>query len=100
MTTSTPGQPDSGTPAHSGTPTHSGTHADSAEPIPRVPGLLGDKVELTPEEVRWGRVERKRERIRAEIERNRAGDHRIPTWAMAAALGLILLAWLILLITS
>jgi len=99
MTTSTPGQPDAGTPAEP-LGHQPAERIQPAEPIPRVPGLLGDKVELTPEEVRWGRVERKRERIRAEIERNRAGGHRVPTWAMAAALGLILLAWLILLITS
>jgi hypothetical protein len=41
----------------------------------------------------WGRVERKRERIRAEIGRNRAGGHKIPTWVLAAVLLLFLAGW-------
>ncbi|MEV4344687.1 hypothetical protein AB0J83_09445 [Actinoplanes sp. NPDC049596] len=46
------------------------------------------------------RAGRKRERIRAEIHRNRAGGHRIPTWLLAAILGVILLGWLYLIVTS
>ncbi|MFF5288155.1 hypothetical protein [Paractinoplanes globisporus] len=53
-----------------------------------------DKPERTAEDVLWGRVQRKRDRIRAEIQRNRAGGHKIPTWAMAAVLGAALLGWL------
>jgi hypothetical protein len=53
-----------------------------------------DKPERTAEDVLWGRVQRKRDRIRAEIQRNRAGGHKIPTWAMAAVLGAVLLGWL------
>jgi len=49
---------------------------------------------------RWARVERRRDKIRAEIERNREGGHKVPTWALAAILGLVLLAWLLLIITS
>ncbi|MET0425521.1 MAG: hypothetical protein ABW046_16745 [Actinoplanes sp.] len=56
--------------------------------------------ERTSEDVAWGRVQRKRERIAAEIRRNRAGGHKIPTWALAAVLGLVLAGWLFLLITS
>jgi hypothetical protein len=44
--------------------------------------------EHTAEDVAWGRVQRKQEKIRAEIERNRAGGHRVPTWALAALLGI------------
>ena len=58
------------------------------------------KPERSVEDVMWGRVERKRERIRAEIQRNRAGGHKIPTWVMAAILGLLLAGWLYLIITS
>ncbi|MEU8818927.1 hypothetical protein [Actinoplanes sp. NPDC048796] len=46
------------------------------------------------------RVDRKRERIRAEIQRNRAGGHRLPTWVLAAVLGVILLGWAYLILTS
>lgn len=54
--------------------------------------------ERTAEDVAWGRVQRKRERIRAEIRRNRAGGHKIPTWVLAAVLALVLLGWLWLLL--
>ena len=56
--------------------------------------------ERSAEDVLWQRVDRKRDRIRAEIQRNRAGGHRVPTWVLAAALGLIVLAWLALIVTS
>jgi len=59
-----------------------------------------DQPERTAEDVVWGRVARKRERIYAEIRRNREGGHKIPTWVLAAILGLVLLGWLWLIVTS
>lgn len=59
-----------------------------------------DKRERTIEDVMWARVARRRARIRAEIQRNRAGGHRVPTWVLAAVLGVILAGWLYLIITS
>ena len=59
-----------------------------------------EKRERTVEDVMWGRVDRKRDRIRAEIVRNRASGHRIPTWAMAVVLGLLLLGWAYLIFTN
>ena len=59
-----------------------------------------EKPERTAEDVRWVRVERKRERIRSEIERNRAGGHKVPTWVLGAVLGLVVLAWVVLIIVS
>jgi hypothetical protein len=56
--------------------------------------------ERTHSQVLWGRAQRKRDRIRAEIARNRAGGHRVPTWALAAVLAVILAGWLWLLVTS
>ncbi len=58
----------------------------------------GEKRERTFEDVMWGRVERKRDKIRREIERNRQGGHKIPTWVLAAILGLLLLGWLYLIL--
>lgn len=52
--------------------------------------------ERSAADVRWSRINRKRDRIRAEIRRNREGGHRIPTWVMAAVLGVILLGWIYL----
>ncbi|WP_433287801.1 hypothetical protein [Micromonospora sp. CA-244673] len=46
------------------------------------------------EKLNW--VERRREKIRAEIERNRRGEFAVPTWVLAAALVLIVVAWLAL----
>jgi hypothetical protein len=59
-----------------------------------------EKVERSLDDVRWGRVERKRDRIRAEVQRNRSGGHRVPTWVLAVVLGLFLLGWLYLMATS
>jgi hypothetical protein len=56
----------------------------------------GEKPERSAEDVMWGRVERRRERIRAQVSHARTGQHRVPTWLMAAVLGLILLGWLFL----
>jgi len=38
-----------------------------------------------PQDVR-GRVDRRRDTIVAEIERNRRGEHRVPTWVLALVL--------------
>ncbi|GHJ54853.1 hypothetical protein Nm8I071_41600 [Nonomuraea sp. TT08I-71] len=46
------------------------------------------------EKLNW--IERRREKIRAEIERNRRGEYTVPTWVLAVALVLILGAWLAL----
>ncbi|MFI7603115.1 hypothetical protein [Actinoplanes sp. NPDC049681] len=56
----------------------------------------GEKPERTFEDVMWGRVERRREKIRSQVARNRQGGHKIPTWVLAAVLGLLLLGWLYL----
>jgi hypothetical protein len=37
--------------------------------------------------------QRRREKMVAEIERNRAGGHRVPTWVMALALVAMVAAW-------
>jgi hypothetical protein len=56
--------------------------------------------ERSAEDVAWGRLERRRERIRAEIHRNRQGGHRLPTWVLAAILGAVLIAWIYLIATA
>ncbi len=47
-----------------------------------------------------GYLERRREKIRAEIQRNRRGDHTVPTWVMALALVLMVGAWVWLVVSS
>lgn len=56
--------------------------------------------ERSEPEVRWRRLERRRERIRLQLQRDRAGDHRIPTWVLVAILGLLLAGWAYLLVTA
>jgi hypothetical protein len=77
------------------------TEKPGQQPAAHVEGPDGaERPELDAADVRWGRVQRKQVRIRAEIERNRAGGHKVPTWALAALLGLVILAWVILVIAS
>ena len=64
------------------------------------PGQPTDPSERSAEDVSWGRLERRRERIRAEIQRNRQGGHRIPTWVLAALLGVVLVGWIYLISVS
>lgn len=60
-----------------------------------------EKPERSFEDVMWGRLERKRARIRAEVKRNReGGPHTVPTWVLVAVLALLLLGWLYLLFTG
>ncbi|MGR6320297.1 hypothetical protein Q2K19_24380 [Micromonospora soli] len=46
------------------------------------------------EKLNW--IDRRREKIRAEIERNRRGEHRVPTWVLAVTLIIIVGVWLAL----
>ncbi|MFC4147713.1 hypothetical protein ACFO0M_15760 [Micromonospora mangrovi] len=46
------------------------------------------------EKLNW--MDRRREKIRVEVERNRRGEYTVPTWVLAAALILIVGAWLAL----
>ncbi|MDP9795701.1 hypothetical protein J2S43_004213 [Catenuloplanes nepalensis] len=39
------------------------------------------------------RFERRRERIVAEVQANRRGEYRVPTWVYAAILGVIVVGW-------
>lgn len=45
-------------------------------------------------------TERRRQKIRAEIERNRRGEYTVPTWVLALALAAIVLAWAALVILA
>jgi hypothetical protein len=54
----------------------------------------------TPAERRRSLVERRREKIAAEIERNRRGDHSVPTWVLVVALVVVVAAWLVLILLA
>ncbi|MDG4801115.1 hypothetical protein [Micromonospora sp. WMMD980] len=66
---------------------------DTSEPQGRERGQTsGRERDGGTEKLNW--IDRRREKIRAELERNRRGDHRIPTWAMVVALVVIVVAWI------
>ncbi|MDI6100127.1 hypothetical protein QLQ12_16105 [Actinoplanes sp. NEAU-A12] len=54
--------------------------------------------ETSEPEVRMGRYARRRERVYRQIERDRAGGHKIPTWVLALILVLFLGGWLYLIL--
>ena len=54
---------------------------------------LPDPIERTDSEARLNRMDRRREKIRAEIQHNREGNHRVPTWLLALILVLLLGGW-------
>ena len=56
--------------------------------------------DYTPTEARRSWVDRRRDRIVAEIQRNRRGEYRVPTWALAAVLLAFVAAWALLIILS
>ncbi|WP_431931251.1 hypothetical protein [Micromonospora sp. RP3T] len=65
---------------------------DTSEPQGRGRGQTsGRERDGGAEKLNW--IDRRREKIRAEIARNRRGDHKVPTWAMAVALVVIVAAW-------
>ncbi|MEH1015143.1 hypothetical protein V6U90_18760 [Micromonospora sp. CPCC 206060] len=41
-------------------------------------------------------IERRRQKIREEVERNRRGEYKVPTWVLALALVLMVGGWLAL----
>jgi hypothetical protein len=51
-----------------------------------------------PRRVRQGWLERRRERVIAEIERNRRGEYRVPTWVLVVTLLAFLAGWAALII--
>jgi hypothetical protein len=57
-----------------------------------------DRPERGAERQNW--VERRREKIRAEIDRNRRGEYTVPTWVLAVALVVIVGGWLALIFLS
>jgi hypothetical protein len=50
-------------------------------------------IEHTNEEMRHGYLQRKRQKISEEIERNRRGEYTVPTWVLALALVVLVAGW-------
>ncbi|GAA3922833.1 hypothetical protein [Actinoplanes auranticolor] len=67
---------------------------------PGVQHPTGQKPAEPVEDRKPSLVERRRERIRAEVQQARNGDHRVPTWVLTTILIVIVVAWLALIITA
>jgi len=52
----------------------------------------------TPAQVRESWLLRRRQKIREEIERNRRGEYKVPTWVLAALLVAIVLGWVLFIV--
>jgi fatty acid desaturase len=52
------------------------------------------------DERRPGFIQRRRDKFVAEIQRNRAGDHRVPTWVLALALFTLVALWAAVIVFS
>nr|WP_090800853.1 hypothetical protein [Asanoa ishikariensis] len=51
--------------------------------------------ETRPEVIRQGWLQKRQQKVRDEIDRNRRGDYKVPTWVMAALLVALVAAWLL-----
>ena len=59
-----------------------------------------DATAYTRRQVREGWLGRRRRKIKEEIERNRRGEYRVPTWALVLILLVFLAAWAALVFLS
>jgi hypothetical protein len=67
------------------------------EPDQPTPAVGGDD---SSSEVHLTRAQRRRQKMAAEIQRNRQGGHRVPTWALALLLIVLVGGWLLLVLTA
>jgi hypothetical protein len=56
--------------------------------------------ERTPDAVRQSWANRRRDKIVAEIQRNRRGEYAVPTWVLAVVLALLVAGWVVLVALS
>jgi hypothetical protein len=66
-------------------------HVDSRGGVPMPPLFGGKQARRSPYDVHYARVNKRRDKIVAEIQRNRRGEAAIPTWVLALIL-LVLVA--------
>jgi hypothetical protein len=85
-------------PRHDGEPDRFDADPDGMRLPPPAPApLASDPTELPG---RAGRMYRRRERIVAEVQRNRRGEHTVPTWVLAVLLAVIVGGWLFFVLTA
>ncbi|HEV7706891.1 MAG TPA: hypothetical protein VGP16_01720 [Asanoa sp.] len=52
--------------------------------------------ETRPDAIKRGWLQNRRKKVIEEIDRNRRGDYRVPTWVLAVLLVAVLAGWLLL----
>jgi len=52
--------------------------------------------ETRPDVTRQGWLQKRQQKVRDEIDRNRRGDYKVPTWVMALLLVALLTGWLLI----
>jgi hypothetical protein len=62
--------------------------------------MTDQRPENTPDQVRSNFMQRRRDRIVEEIQRNRRGEYTVPTWVLAAILLAIVVGFIALLAFS
>ena len=60
----------------------------------------GDRRERTPDDVKSNFMQRRRNKIVEEIQRNRRGEYTVPTWVLAALLVAIVGGFIALLVLT
>ncbi len=70
----------------------------STEPGRRPDPAQHVNVSVGPSTAKASRLQRRREKIIAEIQRNRRGEFTVPTWVLAAALAVVLVGWALLIL--
>jgi hypothetical protein len=56
--------------------------------------------DYTEQQARQSWINRRRDRIVAEIQRNRRGEYKVPTWLLVVLLVVIVAAWVALIVFS
>jgi hypothetical protein len=62
------------------------------------PGDPEDAHAYTRRQVRESWLTRRRRKIREEIERNRRGEYRVPTWVLGALLVAVVVGWILFIV--
>ncbi|MFD0559856.1 hypothetical protein FB566_0509 [Stackebrandtia endophytica] len=73
--------------------------AAGAKPSPDSDAASTDDGSAAPER-KPSRLERRREKIRDEIERNRRGEYSVPTWVLVVVLIAVIVGWALLIILA
>jgi hypothetical protein len=70
----------------------------SSPDIPRPPDRKPDRLGIAG--ARMARAQKRRDKIVAEIQANRRGEYRVPTWVLGLALALMIIGVVVILVLA